>query len=251
MKKYMVILILLFVVGCNSSVKKTVVYTDIGSPAGQIGSKAKDIRLLTLAIDKETKDPNIWLLSSEVKHDANDISVLSTKIVDLDKVNDKCLQDLQDENATLQAKVNDLMASMYRTIAFWSIVGIAVGAGLIFFQQVTVGIGVMVISVVLGSASFAYDKYSSLIAKGGMIFVIGCMLYLLIPIYKWVRTTIENVKVTNAAKAALTPEAKIKVFGTELTNGIAGALQSDSTIAITDKIRARIASVENDAKKVV
>jgi len=118
-----------------------------------------------------------------------------------------------------------------------SVIGIGLGAALIFFGHLTMGSGLVVLSVTVVVLGVVIDKYYDWIALGGVVVVAIAVGFIIYQFFIREKAVEEVVETAEVAKKKLNYADRKIIFGEGVEPGMAVTLQSKSTEHLVNRVR--------------
>ena len=143
----------------------------------------------------------------------------------------------QDERDEAVAEERAATRRMIRWMIGLSVIGIGLGAALIFFGHLTMGSGLVVLSVTVVVLGVVIDKYYDWIALGGVVVVAIAVGFIIYQFFIREKAVEEVVETAEVAKKKLNYADRKIVFGEGVEPGMAVTLQSKSTEHLVNRVR--------------
>jgi|TARA_Y100000034_G_C6873569_1_gene399161 hypothetical protein len=143
----------------------------------------------------------------------------------------------QDERDEAVAEERAATRRMIRWMIGLSVIGIGLGAALIFFGHLTMGSGLVVLSVTVVVLGVVIDKYYDWIALGGVVVVAIAVGFIIYQFFIREKAVEEVVETAEVAKKKLNYADRKIIFGEGVEPGMAVTLQSKSTEHLVNRVR--------------
>ena len=249
--KYFILSICLLLSGCGSmstkAVKDSPTSLSVADNMGKINPIILGYSQDNIKIAEQTKDIAVAANAPQEiavgldKIKENSVAIDQT-VVELKKDTAKVKTLEKQSDAQNQKAIADLYSSLQW---FFGISGsmILIGVILAFTVERKLGIVISAIGGVGLALAAGAVFYLKTIATIGMALIVASLVigvsYGIWRLFLAFRAVKENVKVIEAVKPELTPEAKAKIFGNDVDVGVAGTIQSQSTKTMVKKIRGK------------